>query len=58
MSHAGEIKFKLNPVPQTIMCCICYRIIALISANIVPSLDIEGCELAITLLLYSYKNFK
>ena len=23
-----------------------YRVIALISANVVPSLDIEGCELA------------
>ena len=39
-----------------------YRVIALISADIVPSLDIEGRELAdisaITLLLYSYKYFK
>ena len=47
-----------------------YRFIALISANIVPSLDIEGRELAsdrrypnegqhaITLLLYIYKYLK
>ena len=38
-----------------------YRVIALISADIVPSFVIEGRELdisAITLLLYSYKYFK